>query len=97
MGENSFYSWDDAKREANLAKHDYDFAEFDNIFDGRAFVIAEDMREEYGEARFNVLAEIKNRIVSVTFTHRENKIRLISVRAASRKERSIYDDRIRQS
>jgi uncharacterized protein len=97
MGENSFYSWDDAKREANLAKHDYDFAEFDNIFDDRAFVIAEDVREEYGEARFNVLAEIKNRIVSVTFTHRENKIRLISVRAASRKERSIYDDRIRQS
>jgi uncharacterized DUF497 family protein len=90
MGQDETCSWDDAKRESNLAKHGYDFVDLAEIFDGRFLVTRQDARFGYGEARYNMLAEFHGRIVNVTFTPRAGKAHLISARPASREEREVY-------
>jgi hypothetical protein len=87
------YSWDERKRRSNAEKHGYDFADFEDVFDGRATVTRRDHRRDYGEARFNTLVLVRDRIVNVTFTPRGSRVHLISVRPASRAEREVYHAR----
>jgi|SRR4051794_16524103 hypothetical protein len=93
MGQNGTCSWEDAKRESNLVKHGYDFADMAEVFDGRLVVTRQDIRFGYAELRYNMLAEFHERVVNVTFTPRAGKVHLISVRPASRDERKVYDER----
>jgi uncharacterized protein len=84
-------SWDEAKREANLRKHGYDFADLAPAFDGRFCIVVEDRRKDYGEPRYNMLVEVDQRIINITFTPRDARYHLISARPASREERATYD------
>jgi len=97
MGENEVCSWDDAKRESNLAKHGYDFADFAEVFDGRFVVTRLDLRFDYGELRYNMLADFHGRVVNVTFTPRARRMHLISARPANREERKVYDEKKKQT
>ena len=97
MGRDDTCSWDDAKRELNLAKHGYDFADMAEVFDGRFVVTRVDDRFDYGERRYNMLAEFHSRIVNMTFAPRAGRAHLISVRPASREERKVYDERKKQA
>ena len=90
MGENALCTWDDAKCERNLASHGYDFADLEEIFDGRFSLTRRDARKDYGEERYNRLVELRNRVLNVTFTPRAGRFHLISVRPASREERAVY-------
>ena len=92
MGQNSRCSWDDRKRALNLEHHGYDFADIEEVFDGRFVLKREDKRRDYGEVRFNALVRFKDRIINVTFNPRAGKAHLISVRPASREERRVYHD-----
>ena len=91
MDQDDTCSRDDAKRESNLAKHGYDFADMAEVFDGRFVVTRLDTRFGYDELRYNMLVEFHGRIVNVTFTPRMGKAHLISMRPASREERKVYD------
>ncbi|HWG04076.1 MAG TPA: BrnT family toxin [Beijerinckiaceae bacterium] len=93
MGVNSKCSWDDRKRSLNIANHGYDFADLEEIFDGRFLLTRADTRVDYGELRYNSLVDYKGRIINVTFTPRAGKVHLISVRPASREERKVYHDK----
>jgi uncharacterized DUF497 family protein len=97
MGSNDRCSWDDGKRELNLQNHGYDFADVGEVFDGRFVVTRQDRRFEYGEDRYNMLVELYGRVINVTFTPRGDRMHLISVRPASREERSVYHARRRAS
>jgi hypothetical protein len=50
----------------------------------------EDRRKDYGEVRFNTLGEIEGRVFFVTFTRRDEAIRIISFRKANTKETWLY-------
>lgn len=65
-------SWDETKRDLNIAKHGYDLATLDDLFDGRFVLTREDLRKDYGEQRYNILVELKGRILNVTFTRAWN-------------------------
>ena len=93
MGRNEKCSWDDRKRELNIANHGYDFADLQEVFDGRFSVTRQANRAEYGELRYNMLAEYRGRIINVTFNPRAGRIHLISARPASREERKAYHDK----
>lgn len=93
MGYDDRCSWDDGKRKLNRQNHGYDFAEVSPVFDGRFVVTRQDRRFDYGEHRYNMLAELNGRVVNVTFTPRRDRMHLISVRPASREERTVYHDR----
>ena len=93
MGRDDTCSWNVAKRESNLAKHGYDFADMIEIFDGRFAVTRVDDRFDYRERRYNMPAEFHGRIVNVTFTPRSGRAHLISVRPANREERKVYHEK----
>jgi len=93
MGENEKCSWDDGKQLLNIENHGYDFADLEEVFDGRFVVTRQDNRVDYGELRYNMLAEYKGRIINVTLTTRADRFHLISARPASREERKAYHEK----
>lgn len=84
------FVFDPQKRAINLAKHDVDFAGVLPAFSDPKRLVWEDCRFDYGEVRFNMLAISGNRLFHVTYTVREDTIRLISARVANRKEMQRY-------
>jgi hypothetical protein len=88
------FAWDEKKNQSNLLKHGFDFNKAIEIFN-EPFIIKLDERVDYGEDRWIILGKIKEGIILVAFTIRNDEIRLISARTASRKERNIYYDKIR--
>ena len=89
------YEWDDAKNAINIAKHGVSFQLARRIFDGPVLT-ARDERQEYGEVReisIGMLDAIA--VLTVVHTDRQGKVRIISARPASSRERRRYEEAIR--
>jgi uncharacterized DUF497 family protein len=86
------YEWDEAKREANLIKHGFDFDDADIVFENPNKLTFE--VEVRGEDRWLdiALVEVKGIVLALVYTVRGYNIRIISFRKASRKERRAYDN-----
>jgi uncharacterized DUF497 family protein len=89
------FEWDSRKASANLAKHGVSFSEALTVFSDPAARIIVDHRHSRDELRMIVLGKsIAARYLAVMFTHRQTeRIRLISARNASRRERRQYEER----
>ena len=79
--------WDEAKRQANRARHGVDFAQIDG-FDWATAVTREDTRGDYGERRFISTGLIGDRVHVCVWTIRADRMRLISLRKANARERA---------
>ncbi|WP_288586186.1 BrnT family toxin [uncultured Methylobacterium sp.] len=90
MGENEGTEWADLKNSRNIEQRQIDFSDLAEAFDGRFALIAQDTRRDYGEPRFNMLVEVRDIILNITFTPRPPRHRIISARLASRRERRAY-------
>ena len=91
MSEDEF-EWDEAKARLNLCKHGLSFEVAREAFDDfRAYEWA-DEREDYGEERFNLTGMVRSRLITVTYTIRDTKIRLISARKAEPREGRQYHE-----
>lgn len=79
------FEWDEAKNEANFAKHGFDFEHAIQIFDGpvRQYV---DPRP-WGEERIVTTGQIQGEFITVVYTRRDGRCRIISARPARRNER----------
>jgi uncharacterized DUF497 family protein len=84
------YEWDAAKAGANRRKHDVSFSAVLDFDWSTSLVVADD-RADYGEPRWLALGMIGERLHSLAFTIRSDRIRVISLRTASRKERALYE------
>ena len=85
------FEWDEDKRIANLAKHNFDFTDAALIFIDPYRVTFKDSRKNYGEIREHTIGIFENElIVSVIHTDRSGRTRIISARRANKKERRIY-------
>ena len=49
-----------------------------------------DDREDYGEDRFIITGRANGRLLTVTYTERDGRIRIISARKATRREQDDY-------
>jgi uncharacterized protein len=78
-------TYDDAKRQANLAKHGLDLAAAEVVFDGPMFSF-EDTRAGYGEQRLQTLGLLHGRVVVLVWTEREAGPHLISLRYGDKRE-----------
>ena len=87
------FTWDEKKRKLNLAKHGIDFHDAASIFDG-PLVTVEDMREDYGERRYVALGFLADVVVSLTYTERGDRIRIISIRKALKYETRFFFSQI---
>ncbi len=85
------YQWDSDKAATNLRKHGIDFADAVSVFsDDLAITISD---ERFDEERFiTVGIDAFGRVLVVVYTWRDNEIRLISARKATRNERKQYEE-----
>jgi uncharacterized DUF497 family protein len=83
------FDWDEAKRKANLQKHGIDFVGIEKVFEGRTITFFDD-RFDYGEDRFLTVGLLEGNVVTIAHTESDERIRIISVRRASRNEEENY-------
>jgi len=85
------YEWDENKRIINLKKHGIDFQESHEIFNN-PMLTKIDRSPDYGEDRYIGLGVTHKCVVLIIFTEpNEEKIRIISIRKATKQERKIYE------
>jgi len=84
-----WYEWSEAKRRSNIQKHGIDFIEIESLF-AVTTVTALDDRFDHGEPRFTTLGLLNGRVVVVAHTETKKVIRIVSVRKATKNERTIY-------
>lgn len=85
------FDWDEGNKQKNWEKHQVDYTECEQVFFNKPLLISEDTTHSYQEQRYSVLGQSDiNRTLFLVFTVRNNKIRIISARDQSRKERMIY-------
>jgi hypothetical protein len=85
------YQWDPKKAAVNLEKHSVDFADAVGVFEDEwALTIKEEYIE--GEQRFVTMGmDFLGRVLVVVYTYRNDDIRLISARRATKRERRAYE------
>lgn len=87
------YEWDEAKNQANIAKHGLSFEDAEHVFAGPC-VTFEDDRLDYGEMRLVTLGLLAGRLVVIAHTSRDDGTRIISMRKGNRREQRIYQERL---
>ena len=89
------FEWDEVKNQSNIHKHGVSFETAKRIFE-EPVVTWIDQRKDYGEVRSISIGRVEPvALIVVAHTTRNGRIRLISARPASRKERQAYHEQIR--
>lgn len=83
------FEWDAAKHERNLATRAIGFDDGALIFAGPV-IEWWDHRHDYGEQRMRAVGMSGGTLLHVVYTDRPDTRRIISVRLASRKERTLW-------
>jgi uncharacterized DUF497 family protein len=83
------FTWDEPKRQANLANHGLDFADAEKVFAG-PMVLFEDNRADYGEQRMIGVGLLDYLVVLIVHVENDETIRIISMRKADGKETDLY-------
>jgi uncharacterized protein len=84
------FEWDSQKDELNSAKHGVSFYQAQMAFLDPKRIIAEDVEHSHSEKRYYCFGEVEEAIMTVRFTYRGNKIRIIGA-GYWRKGKIIYD------
>lgn len=84
------FEWDEGKNAQNIVKHDVDFAEAQEAFLDKARIVAEDLSHSSIEKRYFCIGKIRGGVVTVRFTYRDKKIRIIGA-GFWRKGKKIYE------
>jgi len=84
------FEWDPEKAQANLRKNGVPFPIACEVFKDESKLEHPDVSGDYGEERWIVLGRVGQRILSVVYTQRGPRTRLISARGADRNEQRIY-------
>ncbi len=87
------FVWDQNKAIANLSKHEVSFDEATTVFDDPLYVDFFDPDHSYDENRYIIIGlSLNNRLLIVAYVERDDTIRLISAREATRRERKNYEE-----
>jgi uncharacterized DUF497 family protein len=87
------FTWDPRKAEENLKKHGIDFREAATVFDDPLSTAFPDADHSSNERRFLILGlSALGRILVVSYTESGDTIRIISARAATRREQKFYEE-----
>ncbi len=91
------FDWDPDKARLNRHQHGIAFEEAQTAFDDPHARIIDDPDHSEVEPRAILLGYTqRNRLLVVVFAEREDVIRMISARKATRKERKTYEEKIRR-
>ena len=84
------FEWDENKNEYNKRKHNISFEEAQYTFSDPKRIIAKDLEHSKYEERYYCFGKIGENIVTVRFTFRLNKIRIIGA-GYWRKGKQLYE------
>ena len=84
--------FDTAKRTATLEARGLDMARAHEVFAGATLTV-EDDRQDYGEDRFITIGFLDATMVVLVWTPRDGAHRVISMRKANERERTLYGPR----
>ena len=87
---NTDFEWDEDKNVENQRKHGVDFETAQYAFIDSKRVIAEDLSHSEDEKRYYCFGKVKGGVLTVRFTYRGNRIRIIGA-GYWRKGKSIYE------
>lgn len=83
------FEWDENKELANIRKHGIDFEDAKLAF-GDPFLLKKyDEIHSIAEDRYKLLGRV-GQLLFVAYTEREGRIRIISARPATKKEKELY-------
>ncbi|HEC31116.1 MAG TPA: BrnT family toxin [Deltaproteobacteria bacterium] len=86
------FEWDEGNKDKNWIKHKVTSSECEQIFFNQSLIINFDEKHSNTEIRFYALGHTDlSRKLFIVFTVRNKKIRIISARDMSKKERKIYE------
>ncbi len=82
------FEWSEQKAGSNLKKHDVSFAEAETYF----YIDIFDDEHSTEENRFLLIGESeRKRLLIISYTEREDRIRIVSARELTPKERKDYE------
>ncbi len=85
------FQWDSGNKDKNWLKYKVSDSECEQIFFNQPFIVGHDFQHSDREHRFYALGQTDlGRKLFIVFTIRNKKIRIISARDMSKKEREIY-------
>ena len=84
------FEWNKAKAMRNYRKHGVTFALARGVFEDAFAVEFVDDRQEYGEDRFVIIGMVDGDTLNVVYTERDDVIRIISARRATKHEEAAY-------
>jgi uncharacterized protein len=85
------FDWDEGNRNKNWNRHNVAWWECEEVFFNQPLYVASDPRHSLNEERFYALgATSAGRYLSIVFTRRKSKLRIVTARDMSRKERKVY-------
>ncbi len=84
------FEWDETKNLKNVETHKLDFIDADLVFENPKKVTVKSAHSK--EERFMDLAEVHESVLVLVYTYRQDHVRIMSFRPASRKERGFYHD-----
>jgi len=90
LAEKTTFEWDENKNRLNQKKHDISFEEAQYAFSDSKRIVAKDLEHSASEERYYCFGKISENIVTVRFTYRNNKIRIIGA-GYWRKGKQIYE------
>lgn len=86
------FEWNSNKAETNYEKHNVSFEEAATVFDDSLSVTFPDPDHSIGESRYVIIGLSRfGQLLVVAHTDREERIRIISARKATRQERKFYE------
>jgi uncharacterized DUF497 family protein len=87
------FEWDPIKATSNLAKHNISFHEASTVFGDPLALTFPDPDCSYDEARYITIGEsIQRQLLIISHTDMGQRIRIISARNVTRRERRIYEN-----
>ncbi|MFH1050199.1 MAG: BrnT family toxin [bacterium] len=87
------FEWHKEKADLNIKKHNVSFEESLTVFDDPLGIYKPDDEHSISEERGYLIGNsYKNRLLVVSFTERNNKIRIITARLATKNERKYYEN-----
>lgn len=87
------FEWDPEKAQKNLQKHEVGFEEASSVFDDPMFItVLDDERSDDEERYITIGISNKTRLLLVAHTERDNRIRMISARKATKHEEKFYEE-----
>jgi uncharacterized DUF497 family protein len=90
------FSWDPAKAAANARKHGVTFSEAASVFGDTLSIAGFDPDHSDNEDRYILVGtSLQGRLLLVAYTEHGEKLRIISARKLTRKERKAYENEVK--